>query len=323
VAATALLAGCGTENDPAADAGPSTGGAFPVSIEHAFGTTTIDARPERVVTLGWSAQDVVYALGVTPVGMPSYSFGGGDDGVLPWDEKHVDAKRTTLLDTTDGPPLEKIAALRPDVILAPYDGFDRATYDDLSRIAPTVAYTDKAWSTPWTQQTELIGKALGRSAQAAKLITDTQDSIAAVKAQHPEFDGRTFAYTSMGADSLYLYLPSDPRVQLIQDLGLTVAPSVATLANGATTFYAQLSPERAPDIDADVVVGFADGMTASEVTSSPVYSRVPAVGRGSAVVIDDDTFAAAVSSVSVLSIPYALDQLVDRLSTAAKAAAGA
>src|SRR3954467_13934914 len=108
LAALTVLAGCGSTDEGTEDGGTAgTGdGAFPVSIEHTFGTTTIEQRPERVVVLGWSAQDVVFSLGVTPVGMPSFSYGGGDDGVLPWDDEHYDAATTTLLDTADGPPLE-------------------------------------------------------------------------------------------------------------------------------------------------------------------------------------------------------------------------
>ena len=130
--ALAALAGCGASdgetNEPGRGA-PSNAAedAFPVSIEHTFGETTIEEQPERVVVLGWSAQDTVYALGLEPVGMPSYPFGGGDDGVLPWNDEYYDPEVTTLLDTADGPPLEAIAALEPDVILAPYEGFDEAS----------------------------------------------------------------------------------------------------------------------------------------------------------------------------------------------------
>ena len=118
----------------------------------------------------------------------------------------------------------------------------------------------------------------------------------------------------MGAEALYLYLPTDPRVQLIEDLGLTVAPSVEELGAGAeSTFYAQLSLESAPEIDSDVLVGFADGLSAEEVAALPIYSQVPAIQSDAAVLIDDQGFAAAVSSVSVLSTPFVLDQLVDQL----------
>jgi iron complex transport system substrate-binding protein len=325
LAALTVLVGCSSTEERSDDAGAAApDGAFPVSIEHTFGTTTIEEQPERVVVLGWSAQDAVYALGVAPVGMPSYPYGGGDDGVLPWDDEHFDPAKTTLLDTADGPPLEEIAALRPDVILAPYEGFDETTYADLSGIAPTVAYPGEAWATPWEEQTRMIGEALGKADEAEQLIADTEAAVARVAAEHPEFEGLSFAYTSMGADALYLYLGEDPRVQLIAKLGLTLDPSVDALAGtgAASTFYSQISLERAPEITADVVVGFADGLTAEEIAAQPVYAQVPAIQRGSAVLIDDQSFAAAVSSVSVLSIPYALDQLVDRLATAAQNARG-
>jgi iron complex transport system substrate-binding protein len=321
----ATLAGCGTAAAEESG-GPSTAGSadgvFPVSIEHAFGSTTVGEEPQRVVVLGWSAQDTVYALGVTPVGMPAYPYGGGDDGVLPWNDEYFDAEETALLDTSDGPPLEAIAALRPDVILAPYEGFDESVYENLSGIAPTVAYPGEPWTTPWREQTRMIGEALGRADEAEKLVDDVDAQVAAIAAAHPEFDGLTFAYTSMGAEALYLYLPTGPRVQLIEELGFTVAPSVEELGAGSgNSFYAQLSLESAPRIDSDVIVGFADGLSAEEVAALPVYGQVPAISRDAAVLIDDQGFGAAVSSVRVLSVPYALDRLVDQLSAAAAKAA--
>jgi iron complex transport system substrate-binding protein len=325
--ALAALSGCGSaagEEQPSSS-GAVADGAFPVSVEHAFGTTTIEEKPERVVVLGWGAQDTVYALGVTPVGMPSYPYGGGEDGVLPWNDEYFDAEDTTLLDTADGPPLEAIAALQPDVVLAPYEGFDQAVYEDLSGIAPTVAYAGEPWTTPWREQTRMIGTALGLADEAEQLIADADEQVAAIAADHPEFERLTFAYTSMGADALYLYLPADPRVQLIEDLGFTVAPSVEELAAGAeaSTFYAQLSQELAPEIDSDVIVGFADGMPADEVAALPAYGRVPAIQRDAAVLIDDEGFGAAVSSISVLSLPYTLDRLVEQLAAAAANAGAA
>jgi iron complex transport system substrate-binding protein len=322
--ALAALSGCGSAagEEQATSGTAAADGAFPATVEHAFGETTIEERPERVVVLGWGAQDTVYALGMTPVGMPSYPYGGGEDGVLPWDDEYFDAEKTALLDTADGIPLEAVAALRPDVVLAPYEGFDEAVYEDLSGIAPTVAYAGEPWTTPWREQTRMIGTALGLADEAEELIAEADDRVAEIAAAHPEFADLTFAYTSMGADALYLYLPSDPRVQLIEDLGFTVAPSVEELAAGeGSTFYAQLSLEKAPEIAADVIVGFADGMAADEVAALPAYSQVPAIQRDSAVLIDDEGFGAAVSSISVLSLPYALDRLVDQLATAANNAA--
>src|SRR6188768_3814746 len=40
-------------------------GTFPVSIENMFGTTVIESKPERVVSIGYTDGDYVLALGVT------------------------------------------------------------------------------------------------------------------------------------------------------------------------------------------------------------------------------------------------------------------
>ncbi|HLR84303.1 MAG TPA: ABC transporter substrate-binding protein, partial [Nocardioidaceae bacterium] len=211
--AASTLAACGDDTDDAqpTDSEPA-GGAFPVTIEHTFGETTIEQKPERIVTLGWNAQDVVYALGHTPVGMPSDDYGVTDQHVKPWLTEYFDPDETTLLDTTDGPPMEKIAALEPDVILAPYEGFDNKTYEMLSAIAPTVAYPGEPWQTTWQKQTTMIGEALGQSADAKDLIDEVDTLTDKVAGEHPEFEGKTVSVMSLGAEN-YVYMPADPRVQ--------------------------------------------------------------------------------------------------------------
>ncbi len=66
------LTGCSTgSTDDDSGSSSSTkaeADAFPVTIEHAFGETTIESEPTRVATLGWADQDHVLALGVVPVG---------------------------------------------------------------------------------------------------------------------------------------------------------------------------------------------------------------------------------------------------------------
>src|SRR5699024_5691736 len=122
---------------------------------------------------------------------------------------------TELLDTTDGQPYEAIAKLRPDVILAPYEGFDEATYDKLSKIAPTVAYPDKAWQTTWQDQATIVGKALGKTEKAKDLVAQTEQTIAETGEKHPEFDGKSLSVAYFGSKQISVYMPTDPRVQLL------------------------------------------------------------------------------------------------------------
>ena len=77
VVATVSLSACST---PAADNSGDTSSSFPVTISHAFGETTIEASPERVVAWGWGAADAAIALGVIPVGIPAQVYGGDENG---------------------------------------------------------------------------------------------------------------------------------------------------------------------------------------------------------------------------------------------------
>src|SRR5690606_24226553 len=139
------LAGCAST---AADGGPAAAneadaGAFPITIEHAFGETTIESKPERVATVSWSNQEVPIALGIVPVGMAEVAWGDDDnDGVLPWVEdalEELGAETPVLFDETDGIDFEAVADTQPDVILAAYSGLTQEDYDTLSEIAPVVA----------------------------------------------------------------------------------------------------------------------------------------------------------------------------------------
>ncbi|HET6547882.1 MAG TPA: hypothetical protein VFG79_05485, partial [Solirubrobacter sp.] len=56
VLAAVVLAACGSESEPAGSPA-SGGGAFPVAVEHKFGTTEIATEPKRVVTVGYTDQD--------------------------------------------------------------------------------------------------------------------------------------------------------------------------------------------------------------------------------------------------------------------------
>ncbi|WP_020392194.1 iron-siderophore ABC transporter substrate-binding protein [Kribbella catacumbae] len=320
VASSGLVA-CGS--DDAGDAAPVTGGSagFPVTLKNTFGETTIQKKPERIVTLGWNAQDVVYALGETPVGMPRVTYGPTPAGTTAWDADKFDSAKTTLLDASESIPFEKVAALRPDVILAPYEGFDKATYTKLSEIAPTVAYPGAPWQTTWQDQTTLIGKALGKSAEADKLVAGIKDLTAKAAAEHPEFKGKTLSIQSFGAEN-YVYMPGDPRVQILNEMGFVNAPGVEALekTNSKKEFALTVSKERVNELDADVVVGYIDGMTPEKFAADPVYASLGSFKRGSTYLMTDQQVISGMSAVSVLSVPWVLDKIVPGLAKAAEAA---
>ncbi|MFP3465918.1 iron-siderophore ABC transporter substrate-binding protein [Leifsonia sp. SIMBA_070] len=327
VASAALvLTGC-SAGAPAGQS--STGGdtgAFPVTVKSALGSTTIDAKPKRIVTWGWGAQDIVLALGIIPVAMPKFTYSGTADGVLPWDAERITelgGKTPQLLTFDTGEvPFEEVVAAKPDVILAPYSGLTQTEFDTLSKVAPVVAYPEKPWSTSWRDQTAIVGKALGMTKQTDALVKKTEDSVSTLAAKYPVLKGKTFYYAAANEPGkLNVYRADDPRVQLLNDLGLKNSPSVAALdsSKGDGSFFYQLSYEKLSQIDTDLLVMYFDKQSSVDAfTSDPLVAAMPAVKEGRLAAIVGESLVMATSAPSVLSIPWSLDRYVPVLAAAAE-----
>lgn len=314
----------GAGDEPSGD---TAGGAFPVTIEHALGAAEIPEAPERVVTWGWGSTEAAIALGVTPVAMPFQAYGGDDEGVLPWVRDELEAEDEEIperLPDAQEAPIEAIAAAEPDLILAVYSGLTQEEFDLLSEIAPTVAYPDEPWATPWRETIETVGEALGRSEDATELLADIDAEVAAAAEAHPEFEGKTVIQVVDTPDTFYVYKETDPRVQFLTDLGFVNAEAVTELATDESTFYFTLSKERLGELESDVLVAHAATQPEMDAFLGSDYARqLPQPERGTVAPLVGAPFVASVSPPNALSLTWGLDEYVEILSRAALAAEGA
>jgi iron complex transport system substrate-binding protein len=322
-----VLAGCGSSGEAAestSGTADSSSSFKEVTIKHAFGSTTIEEQPERVATWGWGSADAAIALGVTPVAIPTQSYGGDAKGVLPWIKEELQAKKEevpTLLSETEEPPYEEIAAAKPDVILATYSGLTKEQYDLLSEIAPVVAYPDQPWSTPWREVITTAGKALGKTGEAREVLQDIDSEVAAAAKEHPELAGKSVAAVADSAGTFYVYKRTDPRMEFTLDLGLESAPSVEQLENGGSTFFYTLSYEQLDKLTSDILVVYAPTQKeADRFMSSKPAKAMEQVQRGSVAQVVGEDLVASVSPPTALSLTWGLDEYVDLLSEASKKA---
>jgi iron complex transport system substrate-binding protein len=336
VAAALLLAvpltACGSEDssdtdtDNGGEGGSSASAApfEPVTIKHAFGSTEIDERPQRVVTWGWASGDAAIALGTIPVAMPKNSYGATKEGLMPWQEealKSADAETPTLLTESEEPPFEEILKAKPDLILANYSGITKADYDKLSKIADTVAYPDQPWSTPWRDVVTTVGDALGKSEAADKLLDGIDDEVAAAAAEHPEFKGKTIAAVAIDPAAFYVYRGADPRVQFLEDLGFELAPSVDELDTKEAPFYYTLSSEEVDKLTSDVLLSYTPTKErAAEIADDATYQTMSQFQDGTVAAVAGESYVSSVSPPTALSLTWGLDYFVDALVPAVKAA---
>jgi iron complex transport system substrate-binding protein len=299
-----------------------TGAAFPVTFQHAFGSTTIENKPERVIALGWSSYDAVIALGTIPVGIPADFWGGDAEGFLPWTREALgDNELPTMLDFTAGVPFEAIIELQPDAIIAPYSGFTSEEYETLSRIAPTIPHTTTAWSGSWQEVTLIAGRALGNEAAAEQLIADTNEYVAEQAAAYPELAGKTFIYGNMGdgTTSFNIYTVTDSRPLFLESIGLVPSDVVKNLPiTEASPYYTTVSYERANELVADITVfWFTDEAEYATAQEASFFKALPAVANGTMAAIVGRDYVMATSAFSTLSIAYALGEFLPTLAAAA------
>ncbi|MEE6272322.1 iron-siderophore ABC transporter substrate-binding protein [Georgenia sp. MJ206] len=328
VATMLLLTACsGGAGDDAAtgDATAGSTGTFePVTIEHAFGSTEITERPQDVVTLGWGSTEAAIALGIVPVGIESQTYAADEDGRLPWVAEalvEVDADPTMIPASVEEPAYEEIGELGPDLILAPYSGITAEQYELLSAIAPTVAFPEEPWTTPWREVITTVGTALGVADDAEALVTDIDAQISEAAEAHPELDGKTVAAVWDVGGTFWVYKPQDSRVDFLLDLGLESAPAVEELATDEESFLYSLSYEETDRLASDIVVNYASTQDEVDAFLGQSYAQaLPAVGAGAVAHIVGDELIAAMSPPTALSVGWGLEEYVDLISEAAAAA---
>lgn len=326
VAGGLVLSGCAGQTDPAStsDAATGTADGFPVTFEHIYGTTTIESAPERVATWGWGVTDAVLALGIVPVAASSMDYGGGENRITPWVEDAIadlGGEEPVILDSaTYELSIEELLATDPDVLIASYSGLTQEEYDAVTNAGvPVVAPEEALWSTPWRDVITDTGKALGMDAEAEELLAGLDQQVADAAAAHPEFAGTTIAYAADDVDTFYLYLPADPRVEILEDLGFVTAPSVTALDDGAATFYTTVSGEKLDQIDADVVFTQVESEDAlNTFLTSARTQLIPAVAKGAVGAIVGEENVSAISPTA-LTVPWILPEIVEQLAAATAA----
>ena len=331
-AASLVLAGCGSSSDDSGSAGSGDAGAgdgqYPLTIKHALGTTTIEKKPVRVATVNWANHEVPLALGVVPVGMAAANFGDDDgDGLLPWVSDKLDelgGEKPVLFDETDGIDFEAVSDTAPDVILASYSGLTQEDYDELSEIAPVVAYPEQPWATDWREMIELNSTAMGMADEGEQLVTDLDAEIKQTVEKVPALSGKSAMFLThvdtTDLSEVSFYTTHDTRAKFFADLGLATPDSIATASKTTEKFSLTQSAEQVDALDdVDIIVTYGDDTMVKALKADPLLSKMPAVANDAIVLLPDTPLGTA-ANPTPLSISYVLKDYVDMMAAAAAGA---
>ncbi len=271
--------------------------------------------------MGYTDDQAVLAFGIKPVGMvDQYPNPVGQvpdiNTQWPWvKDKWGDTRPEVVMKNGDaGPNFEKIASLRPDLIIAVYSEVDQAAYDKLSKIAPTVGRTKtekEPFSAPWQDNAVHIAKALGKETEGKELVRGIQERLDAAKKANPDFADQKAVALSWYKDAVHPFTSTDVRGQLVTGSGFTYQTEIDKVADG--NFSTQLSPERIDLIDVDRIFVINDKADTEALKKFELFANLPAVKNGKVSYLLDSegpAIGAAMSQGTLLSLPYAIDELV-------------
>lgn len=315
---TVVATACGNTPTNSPAAADEQDEVFPVTLQHALGSITIEEQPKRIVTLGEDL-DTLAAVGVTPVAYAPIAPGYTDD--VPYHQGKIDLSDATVLDAQGSGEfsIEEIAAAQPDLILASnYYGIDKL-YPELSRIAPTLAY-EKGWGeTGWAEMSITIGTAIGHEQEVRDAVAETEQYLRNLKAELPGLEGKAVVGAYYHAAGTFASNPRSASMSKYEALGMEVSPKLlAEKPEGATDNSVSL--ERIDVLDADLLIlSFGSDTLRKQLENSPLYQNLGAVRHGAVHHNDPSdalpTFAG--NGPTVLNVVWILDQQREALETAA------
>jgi iron complex transport system substrate-binding protein len=175
--------------------------------------------------------------------------------------------------------------------------------------------------TTWRDTITLQATAMGMEAEGVQLVADLETLIADTAAQHPQIQGVSacFAYVEpTDFSTISIYAPSDSRPAYLRELGLVTPPSVEELASQTEDFYIDISAENVDVLaDVDVILTYGDASLLEAMQNDPLLGSIPAVARGSVVLIEDGSALYSGASPSALSLPWCVGDYAQMLDDAA------
>ncbi|KII75279.1 siderophore ABC transporter substrate-binding protein [Vibrio renipiscarius] len=225
-----------------------------IVVEHPLGTTTLPTQPSRVVVLGMDALDVMDYLRIEPIGVVKHP--------MPDYLTKYQAERYVSVGTLHEPDFETIYTLKPDLIIVS----NRSTpaYDELSNIAPTVAFTvDARQFWPSTQKAwRMMGQLLQQQAEIERIIKVTDGRITAIQQRALAQNAQALMVMANG-DNIATFGAGSRYDAIFNEFGFKeIVDNDETAAHGnliSYEFIAEANPDYLLVMDRDKAIGRESG----------------------------------------------------------------
>ncbi len=299
-AAAVALSGCGgsasspsTGAAPNADRAAAAEGVSPDvnldqcgkatrTVQHDLGTTTITGNPIRVVALEYSFVDALVSVGMSPVGVADDDK---PDRIIPGIRSKMGEYKSVGLRAT--PNIQVITALKPDLILAE-TGRHKAIYDQLSKIAPTVAFPSLNGNSQQVGDSEMSAAiALNKCDQMKARLAEHDKILTDLKAKAKSGETRK-ALFAVSSDKEFTGFP--PKAYTPGVLALLGIKSPLADDSGDATVSLTLETVVSTKPDIMFIAGQTGDTLADTWEKSPLWKQIPAVKDNATYKVDQNVW---------------------------------
>lgn len=320
----AALTGCSQDPADAASSPGPTGGsaggtAYPLTLDNCGVETTVDAAPQRVVTIKSSTTEMLLALGLGDRIVGSAFLDGPVPGSLADAAADVPAVAEPMAEQVPG--AEAVLGLEPDLVYAGWesnltaDGAgDRATLAKLgvaSYVSPAACKAPEYMPDPLTfddvfAEIDEVGEVFDAADAADDLVATQKEALASVT---PDDRGLTALWYSSGDDIPYVGAGIGAPQMIMDAVGLE------NVAGDVHDTWTSFSWEQAIEADPDVIVLVDATWNSAEqkierLESNPATARMTAVREGRYLTVPFPASEAGVRNVdAVVDLSAQLDDI--------------
>lgn len=257
-------------DDDADQQSDNASGDFPVTFESAGQAWTLEAPPERIVSLSPTATEILFAVGAGDQVVAVDSF-----------SNYPPEAPTTELSGFD-PNIEAITSYDPDLVIIASDANDLVAGLTELEIPVLISAAPADIDSGYDDMAE-IGLVTGNVDETADAITAMRDEMAAAVDAAPEIPLRVYHELD---DSFFSASSNGFIGAAYAELG---AENIADAADSDGTGFPQLTEEYILEADPELIV-ITDQVayTPDDVAARPGWDQVTAVRNGNIVVVEAD-----------------------------------
>ncbi|MEK5445729.1 ABC transporter substrate-binding protein [Paenibacillus sp. FSL R7-0331] len=280
-------------------------------IKDIFGEVEIPAEPQNLLVTNSSYAEYLIEIGIVPQ-MVLLTAEIEPDYRKPYFEQHG----VKMIETVQYQyNYEQLLALSPDLIISQGTGMEQTVYDDLNKVAPTVALDTTG---DMEDAIPKFGELFGKTAEATQVLEVFNGKVDQARTEIAQAIGDKTVLVLRVESDRYRYMGAQAANSssrfFYEKLGLHIPEIFKDSKDWFTPFSLEILPEIKPDyifLEQRMLQGSDASQSMKDLEANPLWKSMEAVKNGQVFPLKTSDFVQGSGPVgSALLIDYIVEKLV-------------